>query len=63
MNAPTLHSRSRARHREAVLRPLAGQSHLSETIVQDAIQQRFDLPVRLPLPVNELNSYPFSLIR
>src|SRR5580658_5240574 len=30
---------SRARHREAVLRPLAGQCHLSETIVQDAVQQ------------------------
>jgi hypothetical protein len=30
---------SRARHREAALRPLADQSPLSETIVQDAVKQ------------------------
>jgi len=30
---------SRARHREAVLRPLAGRSQLSQTIVRDAVQR------------------------
>ena len=32
-------------------------------LLGNRIIERFDLPVRLPLPVNELDSYPLSLIR
>jgi hypothetical protein len=44
-------------HREIVVAAIA------LALLGNRIGERFDLPVRLPLPVSELDSYPFSLIR
>lgn len=44
-------------HREIVVAAIA------LALLGDRIVEQFDLPVRLPLPISELNSYPFSLIR